>query len=928
MTDKSRFKQWVDQRQTMTSDSRRRLAEFGASGIKPKYVLKQANLEYKEHKRELRKVKRDHKRELTTNKNLLESKKALKQAEADLVTMKATGDQAAIQMAQVSYNAAKNHHQATLAKVKGDLKPDLDQATSAVKVAKKTKKEAAKRAGGTTGKKLAGLAKNSAHVQVSRTLNDVLSEEDTLGDVANARYKFTQANMAVGRSRFAGRILGNTSKYIITRSYNVGNRFYNLKQGRGFTVTPKEFSWHGRAGARFRAWKNGLRQKRSVQTWRGAKRVGSWVVKPVLTVLKNPLTFKSYVYMFLGVLLLAFLGFGGGVTIQDEYDLNQTWLYLTKKDREKSTDKVDYWTNWEDSLLYINHHYDTIAETYNLTEAETMPDQLLGQAYLNVLWDKLNKDEDNLKTMADLYKKKGEVYYLETDDLEAYEELLEEAKETGKFASLLELANPFYLPDDPKAELPLKITNRFGYIDKRTVNEDTSLLANSGQAVYATIAGTVEVKGDDVTISDGEAKFTYKDLASLRVKTGDQVNEQDLLGATSGTQLVITYQKHLVPTKGEKDSQGNIKPEWIAVNPGFYFQNVEYTQATSVISSIDVSGDKAQRARSFYNIIKKHIPEATIEGVSAALGGYDIESGITFKRYETDRLTGNQFDKMAQEPTVENLLGSWSAFTDLYPGWNLNEQGYLVNGLHYLGVGIGQWTGLRALALWSFAQANNLDMWSEEAQIRFLLEGDSPYYREVFRKTVTGTGSTDELTEYFLNSWLGVPGNKLRERQNSAKQWANFLKGRASGTTGVATQTIPAGYADKLPYGLPTDRAVLEGQGYPGNGYELGNCTWYVYNRMHEVGTPIYAYLGNANVWAESGRARGYEISTTPKPGSAAVFLTGVAGSHPTWGHVGFVEHVNADGTFLMSEMNFTGLYNLTWRTLSPQPGIYFMTPK
>ena len=92
------------------------------------------------------------------------------------------------------------------------------------------------------------------------------------------------------------------------------------------------------------------------------------------------------------------------------------------------------------------------------------------------------------------------------------------------------------------------------------------------------------------------------------------------------------------------------------------------------------------------------------------MGGFDIESSITFKRYETDYLTNNQFDKIAKEPTAENLVGNWDAFQAMYPNLRLNKKEYLVNGLHYIGIGIGQFTGPRSLALWNFAKTMNGDI--------------------------------------------------------------------------------------------------------------------------------------------------------------------------------------------------------------------------
>jgi len=56
--------------------------------------------------------------------------------------------------------------------------------------------------------------------------------------------------------------------------------------------------------------------------------------------------------------------------------------------------------------------------------------------------------------------------------------------------------------------------------------------------------------------------------------------------------------------------------------------------------------------------------------------------------------------------------------------------------------------------------------------------------------------------------------------------------------------------------------------------------------------------------------------------------MNGVAGASSIYGHVAFCEYVNSDGSFLISEMNFGGLYVTTWRTLTPQSGIYFVTPK
>ena len=85
----------------------------------------------------------------------------------------------------------------------------------------------------------------------------------------------------------------------------------------------------------------------------------------------------------------------------------------------------------------------------------------------------------------------------------------------------------------------------------------------------------------------------------------------------------------------------------------------------------------------------------------------------------------------------------------------------------------------------------------------------------------------------------------------------------------------------------------------------------------------IYSYLGNAKNWVESGPTHGYSISKTPQVGATVIWTAGY------YGHVAFVEHVNPDGSFLFSEMNYAEmLFKIHWREA---PGVtdemYFMYP-
>ena len=102
------------------------------------------------------------------------------------------------------------------------------------------------------------------------------------------------------------------------------------------------------------------------------------------------------------------------------------------------------------------------------------------------------------------------------------------------------------------------------------------------------------------------------------------------------------------------------------------------------------------------------------------------------------------------------------------------------------------------------------------------------------------------------------------------------------------------------------------------NGGAWGNCTYYVYNRVAQLGKPIPSpSMGHAFMWSDSARSMGYNVSHTPKTGTVAVFRQGVAGSDPTYGHVAFVEKVFADGSVLVSEMNVQGLNVISTRIIS-----------
>jgi peptidoglycan hydrolase CwlO-like protein len=84
-------------------------------------------------------------------------------------------------------------------------------------------------------------------------------------------------------------------------------------------------------------------------------------------------------------------------------------------------------------------------------------------------------------------------------------------------------------------------------------------------------------------------------------------------------------------------------------------------------------------------------------------------------------------------------------------------------------------------------------------------------------------------------------------------------------------------------------------------GYGYRNCTDWVAYRVRIAGGYVPAGLGNAKTWDDRGPSYGYTVSSTPREGAAAVSNNGY------YGHVMYVEAVNADGTIVVSDYNRAG---------------------
>lgn len=139
---------------------------------------------------------------------------------------------------------------------------------------------------------------------------------------------------------------------------------------------------------------------------------------------------------------------------------------------------------------------------------------------------------------------------------------------------------------------------------------------------------------------------------------------------------------------------------------------------------------------------------------------------------------------------------------------------------------------------------------------------------------------------------LALEAQRERERQLAAAEAARSVYTRSSAST-----TSSADYSGSQTTSYNTS-------GY--NGYPYGWCTYYAASKKN-----IPSNWGNAGQWLSSAQANGYSTGSAPQAG--AIIVTGES----WYGHVGYVESVNSDGSANISEMNYNGWGTVSTRTVS-----------
>ncbi|GAK30782.1 surface antigen [Weissella oryzae SG25] len=354
--------------------------------------------------------------------------------------------------------------------------------------------------------------------------------------------------------------------------------------------------------------------------------------------------------------------------------------------------------------------------------------------------------------------------------------------------------------------------------------------------------------------------------------------------------------------------------------------NTQYQQCDTDTngSNVVTSADKQETAKSVYQNLKA-LPNTTDAGIAAYLGNAEEESQLNFASIQS----GQQF----------------------------NQVKAMDKGLSGYAFGFNQWDGGRRVNLLNYASSKGKSWTDPSLQLDFALNNDGS--DSTVLKQGLAMSDVSSATEFLRSKWERGGVGTSEKRINHAKQWySKFAKGGDTPATDVAdnglnaatnedkTSTSSNGCKVDTSQGMASSgapvtqmpdnyKSKVQNTNFavtsPSNTYPFGQCTWYTFNRMQALGTPVENYLGNGADWGANAKAKGYTTDTKPHAGWAVSFTQGAAGADPTYGHVAVVEALSDDGShFLVSECNVvnSGSGTVSFRELTPGNGMIFIQGK
>lgn len=189
--------------------------------------------------------------------------------------------------------------------------------------------------------------------------------------------------------------------------------------------------------------------------------------------------------------------------------------------------------------------------------------------------------------------------------------------------------------------------------------------------------------------------------------------------------------------------------------------------------------------------------------------------------------------------------------------------------------------------------ATKLDLEQQQASVEATLAENEAKNEQIADKYA----EQKSLQDSYLNDAAGYSAYAAQQQAIVARETAQAAAEAAANDSSGASSTGASGWwgTNTYPY---ANRCPASNLAFSAYGGLVCQCTSYAgWKAREKYGTVIQSW-GNAYSWAASASTRGYTVSTTPAAGTIAQSSSG------TWGHVAWVESVNANGTINITEYN------------------------
>ncbi|MGX9818190.1 phage tail tip lysozyme [Lactococcus lactis] len=306
-------------------------------------------------------------------------------------------------------------------------------------------------------------------------------------------------------------------------------------------------------------------------------------------------------------------------------------------------------------------------------------------------------------------------------------------------------------------------------------------------------------------------------------------------------------------------------------------------------------------AQAIVKRIKVEAPGATNNGIAAVLGCFQAESGDNPKRAEGDFLpypvgAGNQPDDKTYSNSTWSSLGGTAIYgADSSFAPNIQERG----------LGLGQYTNERNLALQAYAKSVGKPWWDLATQLDYILKVDGDCV--LLKQLLCETGDVPSITKDVVARYEQGGATGLALRIAYAQAWSNWLLNSNNQSSSVRAK------------GTIASLNALIGQ-QVGDGQCYALSSWYVQQisgfRLQGMSASM---IGSDN--RLSFQRSGWTVIDHPqandlKVGAILCWKTG-SNSNSIYGHTAIVNSVNG-ADFTTYDQNWNGnqtveLYSKMW---------------